>query len=398
MDSVRRTGKGRKIIAGHAGFAAICSGRRNAALREAGPFPHTDTSAPRRSPPRRRTGKGVWSGLKAYGSRRRKAGLRREEDRRTKRIKEAVLVFALLIAGIVVLYYIGQTIENNSENAEPRGDVSAWYTATPPAEIGDGYELREHVTTVLLMAVGHSDDGGARTTAVSDGRADYMLLLAIDNDDKTITPIQIGRSTIVTLGVNNKASAPVNLAYGREDSCLAVRDAVSTLLLGVDVPYYVAADVACAVPLNTALGGVSVSLRDDLSALDPAMMPGATLTLNGQQAATYLDVNAGDGASLMDRQQAFWEGCYHLMLKRVETEGDIGFARTVYGTLSPYLTTNLSQIKVLNMIWNTRSYQVLDDVRLEGAYAVDADGDTVFYPDADALTELVTRTFYRQAG
>ncbi len=302
-----------------------------------------------------------------------------------------------------MLYYIGQTLENNSENAEPRGDVSAWYTATPPAEIGEDYQPKEHVTTVLMMAVGHSDDGRARPVAVAcDGRADYMLLLAIDNDDKTITPIQIGRSTIVSLGATQTASAPINLAYGLydggEDSCLAVRDAVSTLLLGVGVPYYIAADVACAVPLNTALGGVSVFLRDDLSALDPAMLPGTTLTLSGQQAAYYLDVNEGDGASLMDRQQAFWEGCYHRMLERVETEGDIGFAQTVFSTLSPYLTTNLSQVKVLNMIWNTRSYQVLDDVRLEGVYAVDANGETVFYPNEDALTELVLRTFYQQAA
>jgi hypothetical protein len=145
-----------------------------------------------------------------------------------------LFVFAAVFLGVAVLYWVGTMIEQSNENAEPRGDLTKLYTAAPTAAAVTGnLSLRPDLTTLLIIGVGHPAQTAGQTAAQNDGHADYLLVLVIDDGQKTITPIQIDRDTVTDAAQNQ----PIHLAYtqgdGDEQSCIQTRDAVSRLLLGL---------------------------------------------------------------------------------------------------------------------------------------------------------------------
>jgi polyisoprenyl-teichoic acid--peptidoglycan teichoic acid transferase len=334
-------------------------------------------------------------------SRNRKGRRRRTEDSRSARLRSAVLIFAAIFLGAAALYWVGITVEQNNEKAEPRGDLTRQYTVIPTetaSAVAANLQLRPNLTALLMIGIGHHAQMAGQTSAQNDGQADYLLVLVIDDGQKTITPIQIDRDTVTDTAQNR----PIHLAYaqgdGSEQSCLQTRDAVCQLLLGMEIPYYLAIDFNAAVPVNDALGGIVVRLADDFTSLDPAMVSGTTLMLQGQQPAFYLDTGIGTSETLMARQQAFWEGCYRKLLERASTDGGASIAETVYNILQPYLTTNLSRGKILNMVLNTRRFQTQATVHPAGTYSTDAQGAVTFHADQASLTQLVEQVFYQPAA
>ncbi|MCE5343004.1 MAG: LCP family protein [Eubacteriales bacterium] len=310
-------------------------------------------------------------------------------------LRRTLLVFSLLFLSVAALYWAGTTIEKNSKNAEPRGDLTRLVTQAPATtNAGEGYQLRTKLTTLLLLGIGHH---AQEATVQNDGRADYLMVLVIDDERKTITPIQIDRDTATDTAQTQRINLAYGLGDGGEQSCLQTRDVVSRLFLGVDIPYFLAIDFSAAVPINDALGGVTVRLEDDFTKLDATMVSGATVMLQGQQAAYYLDTGIGTGESLMARQQAFWEACYHKVFEQLGSGGGIGATELLFDTLQPYLTTNLSRGKILNMILNTRRYQTQTTLHPEGIYSVDGQGVVTFSADQTALTQLVYQVFYQKA-
>lgn len=60
--------------------------------------------------------------------------------------------------------------------------------------------------------------------------------------------------------------------------------AVSDLFAGIPIDYYVTMDLDGISTFNDALGGVTVTLEDDFSQIDPEMVKGTTICLQGKQA------------------------------------------------------------------------------------------------------------------
>ncbi len=312
-------------------------------------------------------------------------------------MRRALLVFAAIFLGAAALYWGGTTIEQNNKNAEPHGDLTKLNTSAPiatAAAITGNLQPRSNLTTLLFIGVGHHAQTVEQNAALNDGHADYLLVLVIDEDQKTITPIQLSRETVTDATQNQPNHLVYTQGDGGEQSCQQTLDAISQMLLGVEIPYYFAIDFNAAVPINDALGGITVLLSDDFTSLDPTMASGATLKLQGRQPAYYLDTGIGTVETLMARQQAFWEGCYHKLVEQAGTDGGANIVETVYNTLQPYLTTNLSRGKILNMVLNTRRYQTQSTIHLTGTYSADAQGALTFHADPDALTQLVEQVFY----
>ena len=100
--------------------------------------------------------------------------------------------------------------------------------------------------------------------------------------------------------------------------------AAGILLLGESIDFYVAMNMDGISELNDLAGGVTVTLEDDFSSIDPAMTKGTTLTLHGDQAETFvrsrMTVGDGTNASRMERQEAFrgrdQEDCKGLSLRK----------------------------------------------------------------------------------
>ena len=141
----------------------------------------------------------------------------------------------------------------------------------------------------------------------------------------------------------------ISLAHGfgdgKAESCGYARDAVSRLLQGENIDFYLAMSLDGISALNDLAGGVTVTLEDDFSAADPAMTRGTTLTLHGDQAEIFvrrrMDIGEGTNEARMVRQEEYLAQLSAQLESRVRQ--DQQFTAQVYDALQPYLVTDLAK-------------------------------------------------------
>lgn len=341
--------------------------------------------------------------------------MRRAQDRHPGSVNRGKLAFGALLALaaiallILALYAAGRRAETGMGEREVRGDLNGLSRGAPGITYeGIAYEPKR-LTTVLLMGVDKSASSGGGGFR-SGGQADFLLLLLIDHAGKTIAPLQIDRDTmtrITVLGVLGSdagtRNAQICLSHGfgdgGEQSCRLTQDAVSNLLMGVEIDFFVEMNMDGISVLNDAVGGVPVTLDDDFSALDPAMRKGVTLTLHGDQAEYYVrnrrGIGIGTNERRMERQRLYLKALSE-RLSAVSRENS-DFMGGLYDMLEPYLQTNMKRGRMINETWRTRDYAFSEIVRPAGEHSVGEDGFMEFHPDQAALQKMVVDLFYQAA-
>ena len=218
-----------------------------------------------------------------------------------------------------------------------RGDLSDRFEEPPTLEKdGQTYQYRRGLTTILLMGIDtrlEYDD--VREGFRNGGQSDFLLLLVIDERNETVTPIHINRDVmteITVLGVLGESIGTIETQLclshgfgdGKEESCEYTCDAVRNLLLGVDIDYYISMNLDGISELNDLMGGVTVTLNEDLTAFDPTMTAGTTMTLHGMQAEYFVRQRyyIGDGSNMgrMERQRQYMAEFAKLAYARLEVE------------------------------------------------------------------------------
>ncbi len=323
----------------------------------------------------------------------------------------STILIILLAIVIVVISWLGQSLEAKQKNIALDADLKARFAESPPTKYkGALYRPYENLTTILVIGVDrYSDQDDLGLTYRNGGQADYLQLLVLNDDTRTITPIQIDRDTmtrITILGVlgDETGSRVVQICLshgfgdGKEQSCELTVRAVSELLNDTDIDFYISMDMDGIPTLNDALGGVTVTLEDDFSILDPEMVKGTTLTLQGMQAEYFVRgrmyIGVGTNAARMNRQRIFMDSLAERISQRIHEEGSAAFLHNLLDTLAPYFQTDMRRGRMINEAWNTRDYNQLEPVRMAGEYRTGPHGFNEFYADKDALSDMLMDIFY----
>ncbi len=321
------------------------------------------------------------------------------------RVACVVLALLLLVLGI---YYAGRTLETGGRDVERRGELSQMVAEGNVVRYHEqAYRLKERLTTILMMGIDTSEtqhvSGGFR----NGGQSDFLLLLVIDEEQKTITPLQIDRDTmaeITILGVLGNVAGTkeyqICLSHGfgdgKEQSCQFTVDAVSKLLLGTKIDFYVAMNLDGIPVLNDALGGVTVTLEDDFTALDPTMTQGTTLTLMGKQAEYFvrnrMNIGVGTNESRVVRQKQYLKRLGELLDGKIRER--MSFAGDLFDLLSPHMQTDMRRGRMINEAWSTRDYLRKEIVNPTGEYVDGTNGFVEFHIDQEKLESLVMSLFY----
>ncbi|MGN1368233.1 MAG: LCP family protein [Aristaeellaceae bacterium] len=337
-------------------------------------------------------------------------------NRRQKRHRQRLCLLLVLAAGAVLLLGLtsfGLWLEKQLEQPEASGDPTLRYAYSGLMASGDAaYRLRSQITTVLLLGI-DQEAGSADSGYRSGGQADFIRLLVLDAGEKTLSQLQLDRDTMATIPVlgvlgdrvgTRRAQLCLSHGFGngREQSCELTAEAVSGLLGGIPIDFYIAMSLDGISVLNDLLGGVTVTLAEDFSALDPAMTPGTTLTLTGDQAEIYVRarwrIGVGTNEARMARQEQYIAGIMdnlgaRLSGNQAENQAFIG---KLYDALSPYLTTNLSRGRLMNMALAARDYEHTPIRKPEGCHVVGTNGYMEFHADESALKQMVTELFYQK--
>ena len=273
---------------------------------------------------------------------------------------------------------------------------------------------RKELETVLVMGVDkYADDAAAEDDYTNQEQADFLLLLVLDRNAGVCTALPLNRDTmteITALGLAGERTGTFTgqlaLAHtygsGGLDSARNEGRAVSALLYGTEIDHVMAFTMDAVPVINDAVGGVTVLVEDDFSAVTDQLPMGQEVTLHGDLALTFVQSRGDMGGektniNRMSRQAAYLRGLYTRLQSAAQDEG---FLTQLLLELSSYLTTDCTANQ-LNDLYRTVSQdrlEVLDPPA--GETEVGDEGYMEFHVDEAALRQTVIDLFYepRQAS
>lgn len=332
------------------------------------------------------------------------------------RVDVRVLKGTVAILAVVLVLLAGMLLLQRWENTQDApvsssGEVSSVEADAPvdDREItyynGTAYAKREDLETVLLLGV-DKFEGETPEGYLNNQQADFLLLLVMDEANETCTPIQLNRDTMTQIRILGVTGEPAGtttgqlaLAHtygsGEEDSCENTVLAVSNLLYGMEIDHYISLTMDGVALLNDLVGGVTVEVLDDFSGIDDSLMQGETVTLQGQQALTYVRSRGGmeDSSNLhrMERQRQYLAALQQQLKAAVQQED--GFTLDALLQLNEYMVSDCTVDQLSDLGDSLAAYQVSDILTTPGE-AQEGEEFMEFSVDEAALQQLVMDVFY----
>ena len=328
------------------------------------------------------------------------------KSKRGKIIFLIVDLFLLILLAAAV--YFAQTEKN--EIPETQDDVDSYYARFIEHD-GQVYPVKRGIQTLLL--IGKDAMEGRRPvsdveTFYNDDLADFLLVLAFDHENKTVTPLEINRDTMCDvpwLSVNGLvggyARLQVTMAHifgtGKQDSTKNVVTAVQGLLHGAPIDHYFTFSMDTVPIINDLVGGVTVTLEDDVPSLGPDYVKGNTITLKGNEALRFVrtrDVSVIDSnVSRMGHQRLYMNAFINQAGAKLKQDQD--FILRAYDRVERFLITDLTVETVSELINDFYEYEVLPIQTYSGTYSWSEVETAQFEPDAESLWTCVRNTFCR---
>lgn len=330
---------------------------------------------------------------------------RRSKKDKLKIIRAVGIVLAALVlcgAGLKVI----DLWENRQSAPIPSAGESNQSESAVVAEssvvYGDEeYVFNKDVETFLVLGLdGNGDSVGTK-------QADFVLLFVIDNANKTYTPIQISRDTMVDMKVLDitgtkvidRVKQQIALAHsygnGKERSCRNVAESVSSLLLGMPIGHYLSVTMDAVAVYNDYLGGVEVEVLEDFTGVDDSLVKGETVTLMGNSALMYVRARQGlddpSNENRMARQRQYLNALYEKS-RAAAAEND-GFEAEALSKIIGYTVSDCSLNKLQTLFEKVSAYEMKDIISLKGE-SRKGEQYMEFYPDEEFLEKTVIELFY----
>ena len=325
-------------------------------------------------------------------------------SRPRKRVKLAIISIILIL--VLVFIYSGLQILESTVFSKGNATGSSHSSKTI---IKDGVEYFPRQDLVVLLLMGIDKEGPVQSSGSynNDGEADVVSLLIFDKKDKVMRVLSLNRDTMTDVPVLGIGGRPAGSVYGQlalahtfgtglEDSCDNTVKAVSDLLLGAPIDHYMALNMDAIPIANDAVGGVTVKVTDDFSAIDPSL-PMGEVTLRGEQATTFIRTRKGLGDQLnlsrMQRQKVYMEGFLEAL--RAKRAGSDSFLLKMYEDMADYAVTDCSFTTLNSILGRYAQYPLAEIVVPEGQN-VEGEEFMEFHLNEESFEDLVLRLFFAE--
>lgn len=271
---------------------------------------------------------------------------------------------------------------------------------------GVSYEPKRNIETILLIGVDKFADQTKAQSYNNSQQADFLALLVLDRENQRRTLLHLNRDTmtqIPVLGVRGESAGSITgqlaLAHtygsGGTDSCRNTVEAVSGLLYGINITHYIAFTMDAVVQVNDLLGGVTLTMLDDFTSISPEMRKGERVVLTGDMALAYVRARYGleDSSNhrRMERQRQYLTELSNVASARFSADED--FALKLLNAVSEYLISDCTMNQLSQAYDRWEAYADGGIRTIEGD-TVESEEFMEFYPDEDALKQLVAELFY----
>ena len=283
---------------------------------------------------------------------------------------------------------------------------------------GKTYKRNTYVKAVLCMGVDRDGPMTETTLSGDGGQADGIFLLANDTARGSMKILLIPRDTMTEITKTDISLTDENgtelgqsvdhlsLSYaygdGREKSCEYTKQAVSHLLMGLEIDSYMAADLEIISSLNDEVGGVSVTIPTiGMEKADPEFVFGKTVRLKGEQAERFVrfrDIERDNSAiSRMEQQKLYISGFFQAVKEKSKTESSI--TEKLFEMSQDYMVTDMAKDEYLKLAINALEGEGLTSSSFKMAPGTGTATETYdeYYVDQEALVPILLDLFYREA-
>ncbi len=326
----------------------------------------------------------------------------RRHSRRRRRNRAIIgisLLVMVLVGGMILVTQLEKILYPTTEDINPMSRSSLriqfedqWYVP------------KENIVTTLIIGIDQYGEQEATDTNRNDAMADFPTLLVQDLSQNIITVVPLNRDTITdvpVIGINGRTAGTIQtqlaVAYsygsGDIDSALNTVQAVENLLGGnISIDHYIVSTMDGIAILNDMVGGVPVTIDDDLSMADASLIQGQTVTLRGDQAVTYVRSRMGvaDGTNInrMARQETYMKSWVSQLQQN-------GFDDDMITQLSDYILTDYS-ITQLQAFADQITLDTTLDIATIAGTSIIGEEFTEFYADEADIEKVVISLFYEK--
>ena len=242
------------------------------------------------------------------------------------------------------------------------------------------------------------------------GQADALFLTVLNPKTKRMKVIGINRNTMTDIDVYGESGEYVStvksqiaiqhgFGNGMEESCEYQKKAVSNLFYQMPVHGYAAVNMSAVATINDAVGGVEVTTSPGLAGFPEEFTQGKRVRLLGEDAfwfVKYRDTDVFGSADMrLERQKQYLNGFIRAAKRAVHKDASVVI--DLYQAVKPQMVTDISLDETIYLasVLNEYAFNEEDFYMLSGK-TVMGEKFEEFYPDEDALFEMILDIFYEK--
>lgn len=345
----------------------------------------------------------------------------------TERIKRKTIYVIAVVVAVLVVVGIGITVgyaagsgsrQTGKDDTGTLNSSTAANASTEDAEAehwqegvitynGKQYQYNTAIKTYLIMGIDKDGPVEPAEDGISGGQSDAMFLLIQDTRNERMSIIAINRNTMTDIDVYDadgnyvgRENRQICLQHGYGDgmrtSCLRSVDAVSRLFYGIPISGYLALNLDAIPILNDSVGGVEVTVLNDIenTAKHVTLQEGETLTLTGDQAYAYIrtrDIDEFDSATMrLERQKQYIVA--FLEKAKEQAKQDKGSILRMYEAAEDYMIESVDFVRLAE---NLTDYEFREsDLYTVPGEVFAGERYEEFYVDEDGLYQMIIDIFY----
>ena len=342
---------------------------------------------------------------------------RRSRRRRVLMIVESIVLALCLLIGIGAggIYCLRSSGRKSLRQAasSKRPEIEG-QDSNVVVRDGKRYRYNDDLINILCLGIDKTTEETQQKENVSggSGQADAIVLVTIDPVNDTMKMTAIPRDTITEIetydaGGNSvgKSKNHLALAYaygdgGEKSGELSVK-AVSNLMYQLPIHGYAAIRMDAVEKLNDSVGGVTVTVPEEMWLSGSIYKAGQRVTLTGSQALSYVrtrDIDAvGANLERMERQKDYAVS-FISAAKRALTK-DPTLAVQLYREITADMVTSIGvdEAVYLASMLPQLSFN-LDDIQTVQGTIKQGRKYEEYYADEEALQTLILDTFYTEVS
>lgn len=318
-----------------------------------------------------------------------------------------ILLVVILAALLGIALWVSSREEAPVENAGQAVHVPQEQVFLTYKE--EDYPLKEHLQTVLLIGTDsterYEEDENALLDYFNVNQADFLVLLVQDTEANTTEVIQLNRDTMTDVPwldvIGNYGGTEFQqlcLAFNSGDggraSCLNTVDAVSSLLFDAPIQHYIQLPLSGISVLNNLVGGVPVTVPQNLTRVDPAFVEGATVHLTGEQAEKFVRARKGlvDDTNIarMARQRIYLESFRKQAQAAFNSESE--FAMKLVEKMGEHLQSDLTAQQLADFV-ESLDKATISPIRTPDGELIIGAQYYEFFVDEASLWEIVRQAY-----